>query len=96
MNVKDFPFDKQCCQINFYSWAHTMKQMTINQYGNKTITNTTHLSQSAEWQVYDTCADHQVIETNEGLYWWVTTYVVFIERHTVYHLYTLVMPCVGK
>jgi nicotinic acetylcholine receptor, invertebrate len=93
MQIADFPFDKQCCEINFYSWAHTMKQMTILQYENKTVTNITHLSQGTQWLVYDTCAVAKIIETSGGLYWWVTSYVIFIKRHTVYHLYTLVMPC---
>jgi hypothetical protein len=70
--------------------------MTINQYGNKTITNITHLNQNTEWQVYQTCALHKVIETNEGLFWWVTSYVIYIERHTVYHIYNLLLPCIGK
>ena len=41
--VKDFPFDSQRCEINFYSWAHTAKQMTIKQVDNKRTTNTTYL-----------------------------------------------------
>jgi len=43
INVKDFPFDKQCCEVSFYSWAHTAKQMIIQQVLNKNVTNTTHL-----------------------------------------------------
>ena len=47
--VKEFPFDTQCCEINFYSWAHTSNQMTISQYENKNITNITHLAYNTEW-----------------------------------------------
>jgi hypothetical protein len=43
IRVKDFPFDTQCCEINFYSWAHTAKQMSIKQVDNKNTTNTTYL-----------------------------------------------------
>lgn len=43
IKVSDFPFDTQCCEINFYSWAHTINQMKIQQYGDKNITNLTHL-----------------------------------------------------
>jgi nicotinic acetylcholine receptor, invertebrate len=92
MNIRDFPFDKQCCEINLYSWAHTDKQMKIQQYGNKNVTNTTHLSQSSQWHIYYTCATHKIIETNDNLHWWVTSYVIYIKRHTVYHIYTLLMP----
>ena len=60
INVADFPFDKQCCEINFYSWAHTIKQMTISQFGNKTTTNITHLASHSEWEVYRTCALNKV------------------------------------
>ena len=44
LKVKDFQFDRQCCEINFYSWAHTSRQMNILQFGNKNVTNVTHLS----------------------------------------------------
>ena len=43
IKIKDFPFDSQCCEINFYSWAHTSRQMTIKQFGNKHVTNLSHL-----------------------------------------------------
>lgn len=48
IEVKDFPFDTQCCEVNFYSWAHTARQMMIQQFGNKNVTNTTHLSSNTE------------------------------------------------
>ena len=76
IKISDFPFDTQCCQISFYSWAHTAKQMKIQQFGNKNVTNTTHLSFNTEWDIYDTCASHRTIETSENLYWWVTNYVI--------------------
>jgi len=95
IKVADFPFDTQCCEINFYSWAHTIKQMKIQQFENKTITNITHLCYNTEWQVYDTCAMQEVIVTSEELHWWVTKYVIYIKRHTAYHIYNLLMPCLG-
>jgi len=48
IKVKDFPFDTQCCEVNFYSWAHTARQMKIQQFGSKNVTNTTHLSTNTE------------------------------------------------
>lgn len=42
--VKDFPFDRQCCEINLYSWAHTTNQIVLRQAGNKNVTNITHLT----------------------------------------------------
>ena len=38
IKIKDFPFDTQCCEINFYSWAHTSSQMKIQINGNKNET----------------------------------------------------------
>ena len=96
IKVQDFPFDNQCCEINFYSWAHTVRQMKIQQFGNKNVTNITHLSYNTEWQIYHTCALDKIIVTTEDLHWWVTSYVIYIKRHTSYHIYTLLMPCFGK
>jgi hypothetical protein len=93
IKIKDFPFDTQCCEINLYSWAHTAEQMVILQYGNKNVTNLTHLAHNTEWLIYNTCALNQTIETSAGLKWWVTKHVVQIKRESIYHFYTLLMPC---
>ena len=96
MKIKDFPFDTQCCEIKFYSWAHTARQMSILQLGNKNFTNITHMSHNTEWFIYHTCASNETIITSEDLYWWVTTYVIYIKRQSTYHIYTIVVPCAGK
>ena len=93
MKVKDFPFDSQCCEINFYSWAHTATQMIIQQLGNKNATNLTHLTYNSEWMVYDTCAINKTITTGHELEWWVSSYAIYIKRESIYHIYTLLMPC---
>jgi hypothetical protein len=96
IKISDFPFDHQCCEISFYSWAHTAKQMSIMQYKDLNITNTTHMSFNTEFDVMDTCAKHEVIETSADLFWWVTSYVIYIKRHSLYQVYTLLIPCMGK
>jgi hypothetical protein len=93
IKVKDFPFDTQCCEINLYSWAHTAEQMVILQYGNKNVTNLTHLAQNTEWFIYNTCAMNSTIRTSSNLKWWVTRYAIKIKRQSIYHFYTLLMPC---
>ena len=93
MKVKDFPFDSQCCEINFYSWAHTASSMIIQQYDNKNVTNLTHLAYNTEWVVYDTCAINKTITTGHELHWWIASYVIYIKRESMYHIYTLLMPC---
>ena len=96
IRIADFPFDTQCCEINFYSWAHTTKQMQIKQFGNKNITNITHLNFNTEWRVFHTCATNKTIVTNEDLYWWVASYVIYIKRNSMYHFFNLIMPWLGK
>ena len=93
IKVKDFPFDSQCCEINFYSWAHTASSMIIQQYDNKNVTNLTHLAYNNKWMVYHNCAINKTIKTGHGLEWWVTSYVIYIKRESMYHIYTLLMPC---
>ena len=96
IKVIDFPFDTQCCELSFYSWAHSVKQMTIRQFDNKNKTNVTHLTKNTEWRVYNTYAGIRTIITSEDYYWWVSTYSIFIERDTSYHFYNLLMPCFGR
>jgi hypothetical protein len=67
--------------------------MLILQYGNKNFTNLTHLAHNSEWFIYNTCALNKTIETSAGLKWWVTRYAIQIKRESVYHFYTLLMPC---
>lgn len=70
--------------------------MVILQYGNKNVTNITHLAMNTEWFIYDTCALNKTITTSADLHWSVTSYVLYIKRESIYHFYTLLMPCVGK
>ena len=93
IKVKDFPFDSQCCEINFYSWAHTASQMIVQQYGNKNETNLTHLAYNSEWKVYHNCALNKTIKPGHGLEWWVNSNVIYMKRESIYHFYTLLMPC---
>ena len=86
IKVKDFPFDIQCCEINFYSWAHTASQMHILQFKNKNVTNITHLATNTEWIIYDTCAFNKTIVASENLEWSVTSYVLYIKRESIYHV----------
>ena len=65
--VADFPFDTQCCEINFYSWAHTASQLELLQFQNKNVTNLTHFSHNTEWNIYKTCASNTTIKTNQDL-----------------------------
>ena len=50
-------------------------------------------STNTEWNVFHTCASNHTIQTNADLNWWVTSYVIHIKRNSIYHLFTLVMPC---
>jgi hypothetical protein len=93
IKVKDFPFDSQCCEINFYSWAHSSNQMSVKQFANKNSTNLTHLTRSTEWIISDTYATHTLEKITEDLHWWITKYVIRIKRESIYYFYTLIMPC---
>jgi hypothetical protein len=66
--------------------------MVILQYGNKNVTNLTHLAQNTEWFIYNTCAVNSTIKISD-LKWWVTRYAIKIKRQSIYHFYTLIMPC---
>ena len=90
--VKDFPFDTQCCEISFYSWAHSVRQMSIKQFENKNVTNITHLSANTEWTIFDTCASNNTIQTSVELDWSVVTYSIRFKRNSLYHVFTLIMP----
>jgi hypothetical protein len=93
IKVKDFPFDTQCCEINLYSWAYSAEQMIVLQHENKNITNLTHMAHNTEWLIYNTCAMNHTINLGKDLKWWVTRYVIQIKRESIYHFYTLLMPC---
>ncbi len=70
--------------------------MKIEQYANKNITNTTHLNSNTEWQILYTWASVKQIVTSDGLYWWVSNYVIKIKRKISYHIYNLILPCLGN
>jgi len=65
----------------------------VLQFQNKNITNITHLAHNTEWEIYKTCAVNTTLKTSQDLEWWVTSYTIHIKRLSVYHIYTLLMPC---
>jgi nicotinic acetylcholine receptor, invertebrate len=67
--------------------------MTILQFDNKNVTNLTHLARDTEWAIYNTCAMNETITVSADTQWWVTSYVIQIKRESIYHFYTLLMPC---
>ncbi len=67
--------------------------MKIQQYGDKNVTNLTHLAYNTEWLISNTCAINKTINTGVDLEWWVTSYIVEIRRESIYYFYTLIMPC---
>ena len=62
-------------------------------YQNKNVTNITHLAHNTEWEIYKTCAINTTLKTSQDLEWWVTSYTVHMKRLSLYHIYTLLMPC---
>lgn len=60
--------------------------MEILQYEKKNFTNITHLAYNTEWNIYSTCALNKTIKTSQDLEWWVTSYVVYIKRESIYHV----------
>jgi hypothetical protein len=67
--------------------------MIILLYENINVTNLTHLAYNTEWLIYNTCAINKTITTSENLNWWVNKFVLHIKRESIYHIYTLLMPC---
>ncbi len=67
--------------------------MNLKQFGNKNITNITHLANNTQWKVYHTCAVNKIITTSDGLDWWVNSYVIYMQRETAYYTYNLLLPC---
>ena len=62
--------------------------MKIQQYGDKNVTNLTHLAYNTEWLISNTCAINKTINTGVDLEWWVTSYIVEIRRESIYYFYT--------
>jgi nicotinic acetylcholine receptor len=92
--IRHFPFDTQCCEVNFYSWAHTISQMEIMQFKNKNTANLTHLQPNEEWTIVKTCAINKTITKRNT--WWMTSYVYHMKRSSGFYVYTIFMPCFGK
>jgi hypothetical protein len=67
--------------------------MKIQINDNKNTTNITHLADSTEWIIYDTCASNFTVTTSADLHWWVNKYVIKIKRRSNYYIYSLVLPC---
>ena len=79
-------------RFDFYWIRIKFESFTVNILLYK-IFNIFFYSTNTEWRIYHTYASNHTEMTGENLEWWIVSYTVYIKRNSLYHIYTLLMPC---
>ncbi|XP_077862610.1 neuronal acetylcholine receptor subunit alpha-10-like [Saccoglossus kowalevskii] len=93
MNVKNFPFDKQTCNITFGPWIHNSSEIYVNGTGAKD-----YFEGDTEWELTGFNYVNDIMEVNyypdyplERFSY--VKFTVFLQRLPMYYVFYLVMPC---
>lgn len=93
VDVTNFPFDAQTCQLKFVSWTHDESEMVIN-IERKPIVNLSYLN-SSQWILMD--VERKTLHT---LYPCCTTpyidacFIFKLKRKSLYYMHNIIIPCI--
>ncbi|KAI3379489.1 hypothetical protein SNEBB_005444 [Seison nebaliae] len=95
VDISEFPFDVQVCELVFGSWSHTNKQ--IDYVLELSRPDLTLYAQNSEWFLLDLSAQRDIIHYSN----WVESnssfteikYKIFIRRKPLHITYNIVLPC---
>ncbi|XP_070540914.1 neuronal acetylcholine receptor subunit alpha-10-like [Ptychodera flava] len=93
MDVKNFPFDRQTCNITFGPWLHNASEITVNGTGAND-----YFEGDTEWDLTGFSCRDDVIEVQyypdyPFEKFSKVIYSVYLKRLPMYYVFYLVMPC---
>ncbi|ELU09980.1 hypothetical protein CAPTEDRAFT_105798, partial [Capitella teleta] len=97
IDVANFPFDEQRCNMAFGSWTHNAKEIDLQMAFSGGIDLSTfhadHMDSSA-WDVCDVNATRQLVPPDDENHYSVLTFQLLLRRKIVFSSYILTLPCV--
>ncbi|XP_070540916.1 neuronal acetylcholine receptor subunit alpha-10-like [Ptychodera flava] len=93
MDVWNFPFDKQSCNVTFGPWLHNASEIYVQGTGDQSF-----FEGDTEWQLWELTT----LNENESIRYYPdypyedfskVIYVVYLKRLPTYYVFYLIMPC---
>ena len=98
LDVTNYPFDRQDCNMWFGSWTYTHREVDIYMAFPEGIDLSTFQSdykESSEWDILNTIAEKKVLPSvNDSSSYAVLTFELHMKRRLVFSSYMLTLPCV--
>nr|XP_006826017.1 PREDICTED: neuronal acetylcholine receptor subunit alpha-3-like [Saccoglossus kowalevskii] len=93
MDVWNFPFDRQTCNVTFGPWLHNSSELSVNGTGSSSF-----FEGDTEWQLWDLTTHNykysiQYYPDYPFEYFSKVDYVVYLKRLPTYYVFYLIMPC---
>lgn len=90
LQTKNFPFDKQLCNMTFSSWAYVLNE--LNLYPALTTGDTSNYVQNSEWALVSVKAIRNVVKHSSGSSNELI-YVISLKRKPFFHILSFIFPC---
>ncbi len=98
IDVTNFPFDQQKCNLAFGSWTHTAREVVLDMAFPEGIDVSTYNKEqkdSSTWDIVNLTANNAVMPSeDEYPNYSVITFEMLIKRKVVFSTYLLTLPCV--
>ncbi|XP_014786698.1 neuronal acetylcholine receptor subunit alpha-10 isoform X2 [Octopus bimaculoides] len=90
LQTKNFPFDKQFCNMTFSSWAYLVNELDL--YPASTTGDTSNYVQNSEWALVRLKAIRNEVKHASGVSSELI-YVISLERKPFFHILSFIFPC---
>ena len=95
LRMKDFPFDKQNCPIQFISWIHDTKALALDLSYPPVISDYDGYRVTSDWNILSlTTSFHNLTfsTTNESFTQQMIRFTLSVERKSAFHVAYIVLP----
>lgn len=94
IDVSDFPFDHQTCNLMFSSWVYSGKKLNLTGMGNKTALMSDKRITNGEWELVSLPVKRQVrfYDSLPGVPYPVMNFNIRLKRRTLFYIVNLVIP----
>nr|XP_054764959.1 neuronal acetylcholine receptor subunit alpha-10-like [Lytechinus pictus] len=91
LDVANFPFDYQHCDVKFGPWQHDGSELAITGSGDNTVYRS-----DGEWDMIGltTVTNQQTYPDSPGISYYDVTYTIHLRRRAMYYVFNLLVPCI--
>lgn len=91
IQMKNFPFDKQTCQLTFGSWMYLVDELNVTARNDKG--DDSYYVHNGEWDLDDFPVErHEILYAGYDLPFVDVTFTLVLQRRPTYYIFNIIFP----